>query len=159
MGPSILIGASLLFLFGVTDLLVNADDRTRTTIDLNTCLDCISNQQVMENTTSNSTLMVEETPGTVQSITFYIDIRVYKFEIVWNKWIIILLLCATSCADSDYRNVRTCEPWKMCALYIYMYNFVCEKSGKRCEKSGKHWINSGNREILRRFIFFLSIRA
>ena len=34
-------------------------------------------------------------------------------------------------------------------------NFVSEKLGKRCEKSGKHLIKSGNREILRRFIFFL----
>ena len=33
-------------------------------------------------------------------------------------------------------------------------NFDSEKSGKRCEKSGKHWIKPGNREILRRFIFF-----
>ena len=49
-------------------------------------------------------------------------------------------------ADSDYRNVRTCEPLK---------NFVSEKSGKRCEKSGKYWTKSGNREILRRFISFL----
>ena len=33
-------------------------------------------------------------------------------------------------------------------------NFVSEKSGKRCEKSGKHEIKLGNREILRRLIFF-----
>ena len=33
-------------------------------------------------------------------------------------------------------------------------NFVSEKSGKRCEKLGKYWTKSGNREILRRFIFF-----
>ena len=33
-------------------------------------------------------------------------------------------------------------------------NFVSEKSGKRCEKSGKHLIKSGNRETLRRLIFF-----
>ena len=33
-------------------------------------------------------------------------------------------------------------------------NFVSEKLGKRCEESGKHWIKSGNREILRRLIFF-----
>ena len=37
-------------------------------------------------------------------------------------------------------------------------NFVSEKSGKRCENSGKHWIKSGNREISRRFIFFLYLR-
>ena len=34
-------------------------------------------------------------------------------------------------------------------------NFVREKSGKLCEKSGRYWIKSRNREILRRFIFFL----
>ena len=32
--------------------------------------------------------------------------------------------------------------------------FVSEKSRERCEKSGKHRIKSGNREILRMFIFF-----
>ena len=72
MGPSILIGVSLvLFLFGVTDLLVNADDRTRTPVDLNTCLDCISKQKVMGNSTFNNTVLMEKTLGTVQSITFY----------------------------------------------------------------------------------------
>ena len=45
-------------------------------------------------------------------------------------------------ADSDYRNVRTCEPGKILLVE------------NRCEKSGKHWMKSGNREILRRFIFF-----
>ena len=34
-------------------------------------------------------------------------------------------------------------------------NFVSEKSGKRFEESGKHWIESRNREIFRRLIFFL----
>ena len=32
-------------------------------------------------------------------------------------------------------------------------NFAIEKSCKLCEKSGKYWIKSGDREILRRFIF------
>ena len=36
--------------------------------------------------------------------------------------------------------------------------YYMKKSGKRCEKSGKYWIKSGNREILRRFIFFLYLR-
>ena len=34
-------------------------------------------------------------------------------------------------------------------------NLFNEKSGKRGEKSGKYLIKSGNREILRRLIFFL----
>ena len=48
-------------------------------------------------------------------------------------------------ADSDYCNVRTCQPWKI---------LLVNKSGKRCQKSGKYWIKSGNREISRMFIFF-----
>ena len=40
-------------------------------------------------------------------------------------------------------------------LKVHFRGNVVKKSGKRCEKSGKHWIKSGNREILRQFIFFL----
>ena len=54
-------------------------------------------------------------------------------------------------ADSDYRNVRPCEPWKI--LVSEKSGKRCEISGKYCEKWGKHRIKSGNEEILRRFIF------
>ena len=70
----------------------------------------------------------------------FIFFRVYTFT--------KLLFYNVSGADSDYRNV-----WNL-------KNFVSEKSGKRCEKMGEilwkigeYLIKSGNRAILRRFIF------
>ena len=57
MGPSILIGASLLFLFDLTYLLEIVDDITRRTTDLNSCIDCLfKQQQLMGNSTVNNSM-------------------------------------------------------------------------------------------------------
>ena len=62
-----------------------------------------------------------------------------------------LLLIFYQTSGSKRARIQTTATFGL----VNLENFVSEKSGKRCEKSGRYWIKSENREILRRFIFFL----
>ena len=70
----------------------------------------------------------------------YITLKIYFVNLI-NILLVHRQIQAWIQTTATFAHLRTLK------------NFVIEKSGKRCEKSGKYWIKSGNREILRRFIF------
>ena len=92
--------------------------------------------------------------------------NVYNRKITFVSWTDELCLCyrTTSHFHFFHSSMYTLTTkYVVCAFYRLpqrshlrtLKNFVSEKSGKRFEKSGKYCIKSGNREISRRFIFFL----
>ena len=129
--------------------------------------------------------LIFESYETLSCICYNISWKIFRWKIIWKIYLTVFLK-GFELADNKYVTKKRIKiisnnkwKWRYCYAGISLWrcgyrrifrlpqrshlrtlkNFVGEKSRKRCEKLGKHWIKSGNREILRRFIFFSCIRA